>query len=400
MGIISNILDRLRKLERLVKRLRFNQGSGQSNDGNERWINTSVPPKSVGGYKDDEPATPSGGLTLSEAMNKLIFPSVPTAINSFTRSPAVFDFLDDEVSVNLAWDVAIDSSIGLASVRIEFRRNNTGNWNFLHQSLDASGSFMHENIPNQNNASIAYRLIATDGNGNTLSSNVLSSIFRVYQAPTVSFGSLAPLQREIGEINTTVAGTITRRSPTVALVSYQLQVQLNNGSWNNLGDSVSVANSESVAISEVNYQAPSTLEGNPVSSVRFGIRITDEQGQGNRLNSNIIMASRNLFHGSTLDATLPAIRDLSNSVLAPAEGTTFDMLIPAGAQVVAFAYPAFLRDVDQVLFVQVNIDVKQVFTKETVSVPDAAGENFTDYKLYSFRPLEPFQSPVTYRVTI
>ncbi|MCH8567624.1 MAG: hypothetical protein LAT67_05145 [Balneolales bacterium] len=370
---------------------------------NPIWINEAIPPLPVGGYSNTEPATPPEGLSVIAAIEKFLFPPLPPSINSFTRSPSQFEFQDDDVSVTLSWNTnAVTAGATIANVRIEFRRNNSGSWTNLHNASTQTGSFVHSDIPNSNNHSINYRLIVTDSAGNTATSSVISVNFKSYQTPTISFPNFSPLSREVGELDATITGTITRRSPNIALQSYQLEVRLNGGSWQNLGDSVTITDGNSAALTPVEYTAPATTGGDVVTSVQFSIRITDQQGQGSRLTSNTITGSRKLFYEPVQSETLPDIRDLEFSILNPNAGTQFTINIPAGAQIVAFAYPASIRDVSQVIFVQGgNVDVKGAFGSPDIeSIADAKGQNDIDYKVYTFTPVEPFSSAVTYNVTI
>jgi len=123
---------------------------------------------------------------------------------------------------------------------------------------------------------------------------------------------------------------------------------------------------------------------------------------GTILTSKTIYGYRKLFYGLSSQATNSAeVRALSNSLLNPTNGTTFTINITSGASKVVFAYPATLQDVTEVIYKEgLNADVKGVFTKTTVSVKGANGYTATDYKVYTYTPINPFDSAVTYEVKI
>lgn len=123
---------------------------------------------------------------------------------------------------------------------------------------------------------------------------------------------------------------------------------------------------------------------------------------GNILTSKTIYGYRKLFYGLSSQATNSAeVRALSNSLLNPTNGTTFTINITSGASKVVFAYPATLQDVTEVIYKEgLNADIKGIFTKTTVSVEGANGYTAIDYKVYTYTPINPFDSPVTYEVKI
>ncbi len=123
---------------------------------------------------------------------------------------------------------------------------------------------------------------------------------------------------------------------------------------------------------------------------------------GNITTSKTIYGYRKLFYGLSSQATNSAeVRALSNSLLNPTNGTTFTINITSGASKVVFAYPATLQDVTEVIYKEgLNADIKGIFTKTTVSVEGANGYTAIDYKVYTYTPINPFDSPVTYEVKI
>ncbi len=92
---------------------------------------------------------------------------------------------------------------------------------------------------------------------------------------------------------------------------------------------------------------------------------------------------------------------MASYVLNPSNGTTFTISIPVGAVKVTFAYPASLRDVTSVIYVEgLGADVKGAFTKTLVDVEGASGYTAISYKVYTFVPVEAFGATATYNVTV
>jgi hypothetical protein len=127
---------------------------------------------------------------------------------------------------------------------------------------------------------------------------------------------------------------------------------------------------------------------------------------GTRTSSALTFAPRRAsFFGADTQTsaagTSAAVRSLGNSVLGHANGSTFTLNIPAGSTRVSIAYPASLRTLNSVKYVEVgNSEVKDTFTEATVSVEGANGASPTNYRVFTYRPSIPFGSAATYTVTI
>lgn len=116
---------------------------------------------------------------------------------------------------------------------------------------------------------------------------------------------------------------------------------------------------------------------------------------------------RNLFYGTGVselpELTSDVIRSLTNKRLNPTQGLNFTINMATGQQYFIFAYPATLRDVNKVNYVEGNDpNMAASLTKETVNVADArGGENgVIEYKVYTYRATTPFAAPGTMLVTI
>ena len=116
---------------------------------------------------------------------------------------------------------------------------------------------------------------------------------------------------------------------------------------------------------------------------------------------------RNLFYGTGVgeipSITSDYIRGLSNKKLNPTQGYNFTINVAVGQQFFIFAYPATLRDVNKVNYVEGNDqNMAASLSKTTVDVADArGGENgVKQYKVYTYKAATPFAAPGTMQVTI
>ena len=124
---------------------------------------------------------------------------------------------------------------------------------------------------------------------------------------------------------------------------------------------------------------------------------------GSKNTSNIVyIGYRKAFWGfDNVPTTSAQVRGFSNSLLNPQNGSTFTINIPVGTSKVIFAYPANLRDVSSVKYIELaSSEVKGNFTKTTVSVAGANGYSPINYKVYTYVPVEPYSIANTYNVTI
>lgn len=120
-----------------------------------------------------------------------------------------------------------------------------------------------------------------------------------------------------------------------------------------------------------------------------------------------VTGKRNLFYGTGV-GNLPAIdsafiRSLANKKLAPTQGFSFTVNVAVGQQYIAFAYPATLRDVNNVTYVEANDSgMAASFTKEVIDVADARGDNngLMSYKAYVYKMAVPAAASMTFKVTI
>lgn len=114
---------------------------------------------------------------------------------------------------------------------------------------------------------------------------------------------------------------------------------------------------------------------------------------------------RTWFYGATNATTAPAasadVRALNKGNAAAAAGKSFSVSVAKGQQCVIFAYPATLRDVNSVKYVEAgNDESKALFTKATFDVEGAGGFDAVSYKVYYMIGDQPFPAAMTFNVTI
>lgn len=159
----------------------------------------------------------------------------------------------------------------------------------------------------------------------------------------------------------------------------------------------------------ITFTASATYGDAPVKTNNLNEESTENWFAGGTITSSAysITGKRNLFYGTgtgavpTVDSTL--IRGLANKKLAPAAGTSFNVNVDIGQQYIVFAYPADLRDVNNVTYVEANDSgMASNFTKHTIDVADArGGENgLKSYTVYTYEMAVAAAASMTFKVTI
>jgi len=116
-----------------------------------------------------------------------------------------------------------------------------------------------------------------------------------------------------------------------------------------------------------------------------------------------IQGKRKTFYGSNsvMPTTSAIIRALSGSSLGLANGSTFTITIGIGSLNAIFAYPSNLRAVTSVIYVEgMNTPITDLFTETVVAVEGINGFISTNYRVYTYSPINPFSQAVTFIVTI
>lgn len=159
----------------------------------------------------------------------------------------------------------------------------------------------------------------------------------------------------------------------------------------------------------VSYTAKSTYEAGAIKNDNTGKpNATGAIGAGSKTSSAYsFTGQRNLFYGTGVGdvptVTSDMVRGLAKSELNPSQGKVFNISVNVGQQYVVFAYPATLRDVNQVMYVETNdTGMAGSFTKTTIDVADARGgtNGLKSYKVYTYGMAKPAAAAMTFKVTI
>ena len=167
----------------------------------------------------------------------------------------------------------------------------------------------------------------------------------------------------------------------------------------------------------ISYSATATYTAAPVKNNNLGQESKENWFDGGSINSTAqgtgkvatytITGKRNAFYGTGVGAvptiTSDVVRNLSGKTLAPAANTTLTINVAIGQQYIIFAYPADLRDVTSVTYVEANDSgMASSFTKSTINVADARGgtNGLKSYKVYSYAMDVAAAAPMTFTVKI
>lgn len=159
----------------------------------------------------------------------------------------------------------------------------------------------------------------------------------------------------------------------------------------------------------ITFSATAAYGDAPVKNNNLGQESKENWFAGSTVTSSnySITGKRNMFYGTGVGAvptvTSAFVRGLTNTKLAPAANTSVTINVDVGQQYIAFAYPADLRDVNNVTYVEANDSgMASSFTKTTIDVADArGGENgLKSYKVYTYYMAVPAAAKMTFTVKI
>jgi hypothetical protein len=186
--------------------------------------------KTLGKYVNGE-TVPAIGKTVQQVLLDIAFENiVPTANLS---SPTTVIFNQTSINNVLNFSNTINTpGATISSGSLEWRRGGVGSWTVLTSTTVSSGSFTHSiTDTNFNTQSFNYRYIVIDSN--SLSSTATATITpSSYLIPTITGFNIGMTTRDLGDVNTTISGTIVRNSINVNITGYTIEYQINgSGSW-------------------------------------------------------------------------------------------------------------------------------------------------------------------------
>lgn len=241
---------------------------------------------------------------------------------------------------------------------------------------------------------------------------VQKAIPATYTKPTISIANNSGQASGNVEAGTTITpklkATFTKNDAgdLTSIVIKNRGTEVTNGTTSPLtydGDSV-VIGDESIT-----FTASATYGDAPVKTNNLGQESTENWFAGGTINSGnyTITGKRNAFYGTGVgdvpEVTSNMVRGLANKKLAPAAGMSFNINVSVGQQYIVIAYPATLRDINNVTYVEANDSgMASNFTKTTIDVADARGESngLMSYKVYTYGMAVPAAANMTFKVTI
>ena len=175
------------------------------------------------------------------------------------------------------------------------------------------------------------------------------------------------------------------------------------------GTSATLTHSETFVLPEatVKFKSTCTYEDGAIKNDNFGEAYPNTAIKAGSKSSSekSYTGFRKYFYGAdngtVAITTSDDIRALTGSSVAAAAGKTFTLKVTKGQRRATFAYPASLRDVSSVKYVEFNNDEsKTFFTQTLVDVEGADGFDAVSYKVYTYIPDQAFPSDMTFSVTI
>lgn len=159
----------------------------------------------------------------------------------------------------------------------------------------------------------------------------------------------------------------------------------------------------------ITFSASASYGAAPVKNNNLGQESTENWFDAGTVSSSnySIAGKRNLFYGTGVgdipEMSSEVVRSLTNKKLAPAANTSFNINVEVGQQYIVIAYPATLRDINNVTYVEANDSgMASSFTKTLVDVADARGDNngLMSYKVYTYAMAVPAAAGMTFKITI
>jgi hypothetical protein len=257
------------------------------------------------------------GKTTSQILQQALVEPLPPTL-TLTRTSGIPSFNQSSISNALSFSYVINSlGASVASVALEYRRQSSDTWTTISPSTTTPGTFTHTftdplqfsgatNSTGTNVQDFQYRYVVTDTVGGT-ATTTLNITPETYLAPSISYSVVgvnivspeSNLERERGNVNTNISGTITRNRANVNLTSYQLQFSTNGGaSWSNIGSSVSIGPGNS-SIPTTNHNPTAS---NTASTITYRVQVLDTYQSyiSSQLNSSSTTINYRLmiFHGT------------------------------------------------------------------------------------------------------
>ncbi len=340
--------------------------------------------KTFGKYVNGD-IIPSSGKTAQEVIKMALTEALEPTVNlSSSGNDVVFG--KSQKIVNLSFSYTINTlNAHVDTVLLEWRRNDTGDWNVLPITTDMT---QYAHVINEtdrfDSTIINYRYTVTDSEGatKTVTHNVTPE---QYAAPTMSItlnGTITSPEtqnvREKGNVISSPSGTISSNRALVNITAWTLERRYNGGTWQILS-SASGLNVQSVSIPQYN---DNTGIPTNATSIEYRIGYTDEYTSGNGGNQSITFKYFS-YWGFNTNTTIneTQIEALSYKNFKSSVALTWNNINTPIGNYTYYAYPSTYNDITSIIKNGVNQDFGAWSKLSDVSVTNSYGETLT-YKVY------------------
>ena len=365
--------------------------------------------KTFGKYASGETIPATGKTPAQVIMMAIAEPIDPTVVLSGSNPLTSAFNSPDPVTTSITASYTINSpGASVASVSLDFRTGGVGSWTTLTSSTSDPLTYDHVFSPGPFFTDVLnYRYVVTDDQG-AIATAAVNLTPQGYASPTMALsvvrstpGSVVgetDLKREIGNVGSTLTGTITRQRANVPITSYSVQYSTNGSAWTDVPGLSSVAvigNPSSVAI-PATHHADVSLKNK--TALYYRIRVTDAY---QTTNSSVVTVNflRTLFFGPTTGAPTSSadVRSLS-SVRFIDTSNPFNLDTGSAERFFVVAMPA-THSVTEVLDLDsLNANITANYVLDTFDVEDGGG-NLVSYHVYTMSNAIPYTSNHRHRVT-
>jgi hypothetical protein len=361
------------------------------------------------GYKLNDTGTSSNDIWTAEKIMEYIEstldgvslstgPQLPDSnLNSNTIIP--FNQTDINNVLNFSWNV-YNRGATVSTVSLEWRRNNTGNWQVL--TTDKSLSTLTHTLTdtNFNSSPFNYRYVVTDTKGS--SKTTTKDIYPIaYSSPTSTLNVILTNQnlsiegnflREKGNVSSNLSGTITKNTLNVNLTGYKYQFRVNLGDWVDIGTIRAISSSggslESIIHNPTNYTS--------ADSIQYRIVIYDEYIE-TVSTAQIIIFKNVIFWGPGEPTTSSGVRNLSQIAFSDGQ-TQFNLQTGTTQNAHTIAFPDNKDYVNSIDNTNTLFGVTYL-QKSLNKVNNFYGEEFS-YKIYTFKQAVPYDVNHNHLITL
>lgn len=328
--------------------------------------------KTFGKFENGD-VVPATGKTAREvillAAQEALTPTV-----SLT-SPTTIQFNQTAISNVLNFSYTINSlGASVASVSLEWRRNNTGAYTTLTTDT-ALTTFTHTlTDTNYNSQPFNYRYTVTDTSGGTLT--VTRDITpAAYLSPTITIGAGATT-RYLGDIASTISGNVTRRSALVDIQSYSIEVSVNGGAYSQIDTDTLSASGGAYSYAHNNAALVNS------TSIAYRVKVVDGFTTTTSGVVTISLVYRNALGFNSADTiSIADLEAFGNISLSNSKARTFTGVTASATDYTYYVYAASAGDLSNVIL-DGTTPILGAFTKLTdLTGTNLNGANVT-YRVY------------------